>query len=181
MASITSENLIKLVNQSRVNAGLKPLNINLILTKAAQKKAEDMAKRGYFSHNDPDGKPGYSLIGESGYNYNLAAENLAEGYSDSESINNAWLNSESHRKHLLSSDYQDTGIAVVPGKYNGKDSFFTVQFFGSPKQEKVKPSLKLPAQTTQTTPAISTSINPAPKLKQIASLKQAMNNYIGQK
>ena len=47
--------LVDLANEARVEENFKPLSVNEKLTQAAQMKANDMAEKGYFSHNSPSG------------------------------------------------------------------------------------------------------------------------------
>lgn len=48
--------LIALTNHERSIAGLPPLKRNPLLERAAQKHADDMRSRGYFSHLNPEGQ-----------------------------------------------------------------------------------------------------------------------------
>jgi uncharacterized protein YkwD len=81
-----------------------------VLAKVARARAEDMARRDYFSHVNPDGfGPNYLVIQAgfpllSWYDQRPAANNiesLAAGYGDAAKTWNAWLNSPSHRVHVL--------------------------------------------------------------------------------
>ena len=44
-----------MTNQNRASANIAELKVNPLLEKAAQLKADDMATRGYFAHNTPEG------------------------------------------------------------------------------------------------------------------------------
>src|SRR6478752_7781386 len=54
-ADVTRGALESLVNDERANMGLSALHENPQLDLAAQLKAEDMVKKGYFNHISPDG------------------------------------------------------------------------------------------------------------------------------
>ena len=57
LASVYPKALVSYANDARKdiqNEGA--LSVNPLLQKAAQLKAQDMAAKGYFSHNSPDGK-----------------------------------------------------------------------------------------------------------------------------
>lgn len=78
------------------------------LAKAAQKHVEDMAKRKYFSHITPEGVWPNQRVRESGYK--LAAdwpdsanyvESICAGQETAEEAWGAWMNSPTHRTHLL--------------------------------------------------------------------------------
>ena len=66
-----------------------------------------------------------------GYKYHYAGENLARDFSDPVSAVNAWMASPSHKENMLSSKYQEIGVAVVEGDLAGVDTTIIVQFFGT--------------------------------------------------
>ena len=61
LAAVLPSVLIALTNEDRVEAGLRSLTEDPLLTLAARQKAEDMASRGYFSHETPEGKEPISI------------------------------------------------------------------------------------------------------------------------
>lgn len=130
--SLSSENLIGVVNQDRTRYGLSPLAPNEKLNKAAKAKADDILKNGYFSHYSPQGTAPWDFIRGQGFIYSFAGENLAINYTNSYELQKDFLASPSHRDNLLSPDFSDIGIAVVPGIYNGQKAVITVQMFASP-------------------------------------------------
>lgn len=130
---ISTAKVVELTNLERSKAGLPNLKINPELSQAAKSKAADMIKRGYWSHNTPDGKEPWIFISQSGYTYLHAGENLARDYSSAESAVSAWMNSGSHRANMLNPNYQDIGVAVIEGKVKGVETTFIVQMFGKPQ------------------------------------------------
>ena len=126
--------LVNLVNRDRATQNISELKVNPLLEKAAQAKADDMAKNGYFSHNTPDGKTPWDFIRASGYKYVFAGENLAVNFVDSDEVHKAWMNSPTHRMNIVSPKYTEIGIATSTGTYKGKAAIFVVQMFGTPAQ-----------------------------------------------
>jgi len=124
--------LINLSNHDRLTAQLPKLTVNSRLQKAAQLKALDMATRGYFSHNTPEGQTPWYWLDLVGYNYASAGENLAVNFDDSSDVDLAWMNSPSHRENILNKKYTEIGIATAKGMYQGQEAVFVVQFFGKP-------------------------------------------------
>jgi len=55
------------INRARLNDGLAPLGLSTLLTQAAQRHAEDIAKRGVASHDGADGSSYQQRIREAGY------------------------------------------------------------------------------------------------------------------
>lgn len=45
--------MVKLVNQERSRAGLKPLEVDMRLVQTARAKSQDMVNKNYFSHSSP--------------------------------------------------------------------------------------------------------------------------------
>jgi hypothetical protein len=136
-SAITTENIISLTNESRSEFSLSALTENSLLDKAAQTKADDMLAKGYFSHNTPDGKTPWDFIVAAGYDYVMAGENLAINFTEAESVETAWMNSPGHKANILNKDYQEIGIGISQGAYQGHDAIFVVQMFGTPADQKV--------------------------------------------
>jgi len=119
-------------NQARVDDSLVELRRNELLDKAAAEKAEDMAKNSYFAHYSPDGISPWYWFDDVGYSYVHAGENLAVHFTDSEEVVKAWLKSPSHRENILNANYREIGVGTARGKYEGYDTIFVVQLFGTP-------------------------------------------------
>jgi uncharacterized protein YkwD len=134
----TLQQLHSVINRERVKRDLSTLAVNDSLNNAAQKKAEDMATKSYFSHISPiDGKQWKSFIQESGYEYKEAGENLANGYDNVEEMTTAWLDSPSHRENLLNPSVDETGFGIKYGLLDGYPTVFVVQMFGQQQTEQV--------------------------------------------
>ena len=126
-----AQKVIELVNQDRAELNIPELETNSELSRAALEKANDMIKHNYFAHVSPTGVTPWEWIGQSGYDYSFAGENLAINFTDPQSQHEAFMNSESHKKNILNEKYKDIGVAVIFGKIAGKQTIITVQEFGS--------------------------------------------------
>ena len=135
-SAITISNIIALTNASREGFQLADLQENSLLDSAAQVKANDMLAKGYFAHNTPDGKTPWDFILASGYNYITAGENLAVNFFEAETVEQAWMNSPSHRANILNKDFEQIGIGISQGQYQGHAATFVVQMFGTPMGQK---------------------------------------------
>lgn len=127
---IKVEDLISLTNKERSQRGLSPLKLNLELCQAAEAKAHDMFLESYWAHVAPDGTEPWDFIDEAGYAYLSAGENLAKDFNHSSSVVRAWMKSSSHRDNILSSKFDDIGVAVVDGELSGFETTLVVQMFG---------------------------------------------------
>jgi hypothetical protein len=130
-ADLTKSTLIELTNQERESLGIPFLKDNPKLDEAAYLKGKDMLEKDYFSHQSPAGVSPWYWFKKSGYSYQYAGENLAIGFLDSEEVYQAWKDSPSHRANLFNPNYQDIGIAVLKGDYQGDETTLVVQLFGS--------------------------------------------------
>ena len=174
-ASILQNALISETNASRQSENVTPLKENPLLDAAAQMKAEDMASKGYFAHVSPQGLTPWYWMGQVGYNYTYAGENLAINFSDSEDVIKAWLNSPAHRENLLSQHFTEIGIATARGTYEGQDTIFIVQMFGAPAQ---LPISVLPRPRVAISPVNAASVPIATSGESLASVKGAETSTI---
>jgi uncharacterized protein YkwD len=119
--------VLDLVNKARSGAGCEALRMNGELTDAAQGHAEDMAAKGYFSHSSRDGRSPFDRMGDAGYDFRAAGENIARGQPDADAVMAAWMDSPGHRKNILNCDFEDLGVGYV----QGSGGPWWVQNFGS--------------------------------------------------
>ncbi len=127
--------LIDLTNQDRAVAGVSQLATNDLLVQAARLKAQDMALHGYFAHTSPTGITPWHWLGEVGYQYESAGENLAINFVDSVDVERAWMASPSHHANIVNNGFSQIGIATAVGVYEGRQAVFVVQFFGRPSRQ----------------------------------------------
>jgi uncharacterized protein YkwD len=132
LSAIYAGVLVNLTNQNRAAANVAELAVNPLLEKAAQMKADDMAAKGYFAHNTPDGKTPWYWIDQAGYKYVYAGENLAVNFENSQDVETAWMNSRGHFLNIMNPKYTERGIATSTVLYKGRTAIFVVQMFGTP-------------------------------------------------
>ncbi len=153
-AAVYASALTLLANQDRAGAGLPALVTDPRLEKAALAKAQDMINRSYFAHYAPDGTSPWYWISQAGYSFVYAGENLAIDFSDSSAVNQAWLNSPLHRANIMNGRYTHVGIAVVDGIYEGRQTTFVVQMFGSSPEGEVTPVVATVAKPKKAEPNV---------------------------
>lgn len=129
--SISSRELLILVNKERIKKNLNPLVLNSQLSEAAGYKADHMFLHNYWAHFAPDGTTPWNFIKGAGYNYFYAGENLAKGFTNSPDAVRAWMDSPSHRDNILSPQFKDVGFAIKEGNLQGEDTVLIVELFGS--------------------------------------------------
>lgn len=158
LAAIFATVLIDQTNEVRVAEALAHLTPNPVLEQVAQMKADDMAAKGYFAHNSPDGKTPWYWFRQAGYQYVAAGENLAVNFTDSKDVTDAWLRSPSHRANIMNGNYTEIGIATAQGYYKGKEAIFVVEVFGRPKSVTEVPPPTIPVSA----PALSQAVKTKP-------------------
>ncbi len=119
----------ELVNKERVAAGLPPLKVNLKLSQVAEKKAEDMRDKKYFSHNSPTYGSPFDMMKKFGISYKTAGENIAKGQKTPEAVMKGWMNSSGHRANIMSTGFTEIGIGFVT---DSKGDTHWVQMFIRP-------------------------------------------------
>ena len=110
--------VIRLVNEQRVQNGLKPLTANWELSRVARYKSQDMVDNRYFSHTSPTYGTPFQMMRSFGLNFRTAGENIAYGQRTPQAVVNGWMNSSGHRANILNASYTQIGVGyVVNGHY----------------------------------------------------------------
>lgn len=132
-AYLTKDGVISRTNLMREREGLPPLSENELLNQSAKEKLDDMFEDQYFEHIAPDGTTPTEVIVSVGYDYITTGENLALGnFPDDTALVQGWMDSPGHRANILHQSYQEIGVAVGQGIYQGRQTWLAVQHFGRP-------------------------------------------------
>ncbi|RID85901.1 SCP-like extracellular protein [Mesobacillus zeae] len=124
-ASKYVQQVIDLTNEQRTKNGLPALKGDAKLSSVAQKKSADMQQKGYFSHTSPTYGSPFDMMRDFGVSYRSAGENIAQGQQTPQEVVNAWMNSEGHRKNILSRDFTHIGVG-----YEAAGNYWTQMFIG---------------------------------------------------
>ncbi len=132
--TLTAHGVIEYTNGARsLNGGLPALVENETLDRDAGLKLADMFAKQYFEHVSPTGVGPAELAQTVGYAYVVVGENLALGdFEGDQGVVTAWMNSPGHRANILNAHYQEIGVAVGKGMYEGRETGFAGQSFGKP-------------------------------------------------
>ncbi|WHY78812.1 CAP domain-containing protein [Neobacillus sp. WH10] len=104
------QQVINLTNAQRSKNGLPALKADTQLNGIAQKKSVDMQQKNYFSHTSPTYGSPFDMMRDFGVTYKSAGENIAQGQRTPQEVVNSWMNSEGHRKNILSSNFTHIGV-----------------------------------------------------------------------
>ncbi|WP_088090306.1 CAP domain-containing protein [Bacillus sp. OV166] len=123
--SAYEQKVVDLTNQERAKNGLPALKVDVTLSKMAHEKSRDMSANGYFSHTSPTYGSPFDMMKKYGITYRYAGENIAMGQRTPEEVVKAWMNSEGHRKNILSPNYNYIGVGYV-----SQGNYWTQEFIG---------------------------------------------------
>lgn len=113
------EQVLKIVNQERSKAGLRPLQMDWELQRVARTKSQDMARNAYFSHQSPTYGSPFDMMKSFGIKYRSAGENIASGQRTPQEVMDAWMNSSGHRANILKADFTHIGVGYFEGGQYG--------------------------------------------------------------
>lgn len=113
------EEMFKLVNKEREEAGLKKLEFDSSLKEIGRVHSKDMLERGYFSHYSPEGETVADRAQKLDVDFLIIGENLAYA-PNVEAAHKGLMNSKGHRENILSKDYGKAGIGVLDAGVYGK-------------------------------------------------------------
>ena len=130
------------VNATRRQRGLRALRFSVALSRAADHHSREMARRGFFSHNSPDGSAFWRRVQRfypsAGYRSWAVGENLVWASPDlsAQSAISMWMGSAPHRANLLSRQWREIGLSAVhtdsaPGVFGGHAVTIVTANFGS--------------------------------------------------
>ena len=121
------------INAIRAQNGLPPLVPDAQLTEVARMRSGDMANKGYFSHNPPDGCNYVCLMDENRVGHAYAGENIAwntwEWDETADVAVRMWKDSPPHLSNILNCHYTRVGTGVVRSS-NGR-IYYTMVFEGN--------------------------------------------------
>lgn len=108
--SAYAQEVVRLVNIERADAGLAPLTMDATLSAAAQVRAQEIDVS--FSHTRPDGTSCFTVLKEFGIGYRACGENIAKGSPSPARVVEGWMNSAGHRANILNQNFTTIGVGV---------------------------------------------------------------------
>ncbi len=121
----SEEEMLRFINKERTANDIPPVTMNANLRKLARDYSRRMLEKGYFSHNDDEGKSPFDRMDDYKIDREYAGENLAFAPSV-ELAMQGLMNSPGHRANILNPNYKQIGIGVMDAGVYGK--MFTQEF-----------------------------------------------------
>lgn len=110
--------MLELVNRERAANDLPPLAADPEMTEVARRHSADMFRRGYFSHNTPEGVTPFERMRDLDVKYRTAGENLALAPT-LQIAHTGLMNSPGHRANILQPRFGRLGIGILDGGRRG--------------------------------------------------------------
>ncbi len=106
------QDLVARINRHRGSLGCPALRRDDRLATVALQHSQDMARRRFFSHTNPDGRDPFDRMRLAGIRFQAAAENLASGQITGVETFEGWMDSPGHRRNLENCVYTRIGIGL---------------------------------------------------------------------
>lgn len=128
--SAYANEVLRLVNIERANAGAAPLVLDEALCNAANMRAIEMDCTGVFGHKRPNGNSCFEVYDICNVEWQSACgENIAAGQATPEEVMKSWLSSAGHKANILSPEYTKMGLGYSVGLSNGQYRGYWAQEF----------------------------------------------------
>jgi len=129
-----------LLNRERAAQGLPALVMDARLTQASQLHSDDMGRRDFYAHENPDGLGPSPRVYAQGLppDGTTVAENIHWGtgwLATPKEIVRDWMDSPGHRRNILRAEVSHVGVGIGfdaprPG-HRGQARVYATNFFGS--------------------------------------------------
>jgi uncharacterized protein YkwD len=110
--------MLLLVNQERTKRGLQPVKADAELTRVARAHSADMLRRGYFSHETPEGLNPFDRMKKGQVRFLTAGENIAITQT-LQMAHTGLMHSPGHRANILNPAFGRLGIGILDGGIYG--------------------------------------------------------------
>lgn len=110
--------VVCLINQQRAQRHLPLLRTDQRLNRSAQGWTNTMVSRAAFTH----GTDFSARISAAGFDWSMAGENIATGYTTPAQVVSAWMASTGHCQNILSPSFSDVGTGVSGRSIEGSSS-----------------------------------------------------------
>ena len=110
--------MLQMINAERQKRGLKPLVADPEMLQIARAHSQDMFAKGYFAHDDLDGKDPFDRMRAANIHFETAGENLALAQTVEIAHVNL-MNSPGHRANILNPSFGRVAIGILDGGFYG--------------------------------------------------------------
>ena len=104
------QEVLRLVNEIRAQAGVGSLTLDTTLCKAASMRALEMDYGNEMSHTRPSGKDCFSVLDFYGISFGTCGENIAAGQTSAASVVKGWKTSPGHYQNMINASFTKLGV-----------------------------------------------------------------------
>jgi len=153
---------LQLVNETRAEAGVKPLTFDGELLNSSDAHSAWMDQTDTFSHTGVNGSSAGQRMTTAGYGWQGWGENIAYvsgplTEATVKQLHDLLVNSPGHYRNIVSGSFEEIGIGLKAGTINGYNVVFVTQNFGTPNAAEraepddvgTEPSAPTPTPTAQ--------------------------------
>ncbi len=142
LAQDATTEILAAINQARADAGLGALQLNPLLTQAAQGHVDDMNVNYVYGHYGSDGSTVQVRVARTGYSARpWVSENWVSAGSPAGAMR-WWMNDYVHRANILTPRWQEIGIGVAS---RGSEMIFVAVFSAGTGSASVASVEEIPA------------------------------------
>ncbi|KAG3120180.1 hypothetical protein PI125_g1384 [Phytophthora idaei] len=131
LTSAETSEMLASINSYRAQYGLGALTIDARLVAASYAHSRDQAAHCAMAHEGSDGSDPWNRMEAQGYDWAVAAENVAAGQSSVSAVMTSWWNSAGHRANILKDDVKNVGFAVASNSDCSEYATYWTQDFGA--------------------------------------------------
>ncbi|KUF93962.1 SCP extracellular protein [Phytophthora nicotianae] len=131
LTSAETSEMLASINSYRAQYGLAALTIDARLVAAAYVHSKDQAAQCTMAHEGSDGSDPWDRMEDQGYEWTVAAENVAAGQTSVEAVMTSWWNSAGHRANILKDDVTNVGFALASNSACSEYATYWTQDFGA--------------------------------------------------
>lgn len=131
LTSAETEEMLATINSYRAENGLSALTIDARLVAAANVHSQDQATNCKMTHDGSDGSEPWDRMEAQGYDWTVAAENVAAGQTSVSAVMTSWWNSAGHRANILKDDVVNVGFALATNSACSEYETYWTQDFGA--------------------------------------------------
>ena len=110
---VLAEDVFRLTNLERINAGRSALGRLTALSEVAQLRAGEIIIRLDQDHRRPDGREFFTILDDYGVERMFEGENLAAGQRSPADVVREWMESPGHRRNIVNEDFTYLGVGVT--------------------------------------------------------------------
>jgi uncharacterized protein YkwD len=107
------EEFVGLLNEARRSAGCAALVWDADIAAIARAHSADMVRRGFFSHDNPDGVDPFERLRAAKIDHRASAENILEGATSGRRAFDLWMGSPGHRANMMNCAMTHHGVGRV--------------------------------------------------------------------